>query len=275
MFKIPKLLAPVHPNAGLELTYQRKLESLVEQMHRSLKYWILAAYRAKLGDMVFDAEIVKHEAFAFDMSPAMYLRWVMHRLGKYWTTKFDLMALEMAKYFATNAKDRVDGKMNEIQKAAGFAIPFTYTAAMNNAMQATIGEQVGLIRSIAAQHLSTVETLVMQSVQTGRDLKTLSEELESRYHVTKRRAALIARDQNNKATAMMTRVRQHEMGAVEAVWQHSHAGKEPRPEHVKWDGKRYKIAEGMWSDVDQCYVWPGTQINCRCISKTVNPILDN
>lgn len=256
------------------MAYQRKLEALVDQMQRSLKYWITAAYRSKMPGMALDSALVVDTLIAMDMSPAMYLRWVMSRLGRYWTSKFDEMALEMGKYFATNSKDRVDGTMKDILKKSGMAVEFTYTQAMNNAMQATIGEQVGLIKSIASEHLAEVQGLVLRSVQAGRDLGTLTDELEKRYQITRRRAALIARDQNNKATAMLTRVRQHEIGFTEAIWQHSHAGKEPRPEHVRWNGQRYKIAEGMWSDVDQCYVWPGTAINCRCVSRGINPLLE-
>ncbi|MDI8992978.1 hypothetical protein MJI20_27730, partial [Salmonella enterica subsp. enterica serovar Anatum] len=41
---------------------------------------------------------------------------------------------------------------------------------MNTALQASITENVNLIRSIPQQHLTQVETLVMQSVSRGRDL---------------------------------------------------------------------------------------------------------
>ena len=154
-------------------------------------------------------------------------------------------------------------------KKAGFAIEFKMTATANDVMQAIIGEQVGLIKSIASQHLSEVEGLVMRSVSQGRDLKTLSDELQERYGVTKRRAALIARDQNNKATASMNRVRQEELGITEAIWLHSHAGKEPRPSHMAANGKRYNLSEGM--KLDGKYTWPGVEINCRCVSRSVIP----
>ncbi|MCH5894342.1 phage head morphogenesis protein, partial [Salmonella enterica] len=83
---------------------------------------------------------------------------------------------------------------------------------MNTALQASITENVNLIRSIPQQHLTQVETLVMQSVSRGRDLKTLTDELEKRYGITRRRAALIARDQNNKATSVMQSARQRSVG---------------------------------------------------------------
>nr|WP_277347156.1 phage minor head protein [Collimonas pratensis] len=132
-----------------------------------------------------------------------------------------------------------------------------------------MSEQVGLIKSIASQHLTEVQGLVMRSVADGRDLGTLAKGLEDRYGITKRRAALIARDQNNKATATITRVRQDSLGITEAVWMHSHAGKHPRPSHVAANGKRYTIKEGMY--LDGVWTWPGREIGCRCISKSVIP----
>ena len=88
-----------------------------------------------------------------------------------------------------------------------------------------------------------------------------------------RRASLIARDQTHKAHAIMEEARRAEVGITEAIWVHSHAGEVPRPEHLAWgrEKKRYDIKKGMWSEVDQEWVWPGTAINCRCSSMAIIP----
>jgi uncharacterized protein with gpF-like domain len=106
-------------------------------------------------------------------------------------------------------------------------------------------------------------------VQAGRDLGYLSKELQDRYGITKRRAALIARDQNNKATAVITRVRQQELGVTECVWLHSHGGKHPRPSHVAADNKKYDVSKGMF--LDGKWTWPGVEVNCRCVARAVIP----
>jgi uncharacterized protein with gpF-like domain len=89
--------------------------------------------------------------------------------------------------------------------------------------------------------------------------------------VTHRRAALIARDQNAKAKAAIERAEREELGITEAVWQHSHAGVEPRPTHVAMDQQRYTVTQGMWDSEVQKYIWPGTEINCRCTDRAVIP----
>lgn len=255
-----KTLAPVRPNVGIEIAYRRKLEAFVDEMHKSLVYWLTAAYRANEPEM------------AADRSPAAMLRTIMRRLARRWTRRIDDAAPELAKYFATAAADRADGAMAGILKRAGMTVKFKLTATVNDVLQASIGENVALIKSIAAEHLADVEGLVMRSVSAGRDLGSLTKDLEDRYGVTRKRAAFIARDQNNKTTATITRVRQQGLGITQAIWLHSAGGRHPRPSHVAASGETYDIERGMF--LDGVWTWPGREINCRCVSKSVIPGLD-
>ena len=166
-----------------------------------------------------------------------------------------------------------DKALAKILRDRGFSVRFQYTAPMKDAFQATVNQNVGLIKSIAQQHLSEVEGLVMRSVATGRDIGGLSRELEKRYAITRRRADFIARSQNNMATATMHRARQVGLGVKEAIWMHSHAGAKPRPSHVKAgkDKVVYEIAKG-WFDPDEGrYILPGDLPNCRCASRIILP----
>jgi SPP1 gp7 family putative phage head morphogenesis protein len=257
----PVVLAPVHPNAGLTVAYQKKIDALVDAMQKSLVYWLTAAYRATPPELAQDA------------SPAATLRAAMGKLSRHWQKRFDQAAPELAKWFSENAMRRSDGALRDILKRAGFTVQFNLSREANDVLQATMGEQIALIRSIGSEHLTQVEGLVMRSVQQGRDLSELSKELHERYGVTKRRAALIARDQNNKATANITRVRQQSLGITTAKWLHSHGGKEPRKSHQDADGKVFDVSKGMLIDGE--YIWPGQLINCRCVSRSVIPGLED
>ena len=262
--KQPKVLAAVHPNAGLEAQYRRELRKLIRQMHESVTYWVRAAYRAN------------EPLIAQDELPAAVLRRVLRRLTVRWQKRFNDAAPRLAKYFATAIEKRSKSVLQGILDDAGFTVDFKMTRTMQDVMNATIAEQVGLIRSIPQKYFTDVEGAVMRSVQAGRDLGPLTDHLQKTYGVSFRRAALIARDQNNKATATMTRVRQQEMGITEAVWLHSHGGKEPRPTHLANSGKKYDVKKG-WYDPDAHgkgkgdWIFPGQLINCRCVSKPVIP----
>ncbi len=253
------VLRPVRPNLGVQAAYRRKIAELIDAMHASVSYWLEAAYRAHAPEM---AKIAQDTA-------ADELRDVLRKLAKQWTHAFDEAAQDLAEYFATDVAERSDAALQAALRKGGFAVPFVMTAAMRDVLASTVHANVSLIKTIPLQYLSEVDGLVMRSVQTGRDVGGLFKDLRARYDLTKYRAGLIARDQNNKATSAFQRARQIELGIEKAVWMHSHAGKKPRPTHVKMDGKEYDVKKGMWDSAVQRYVWPGTEINCRCVGRSV------
>ncbi len=199
----PLVLRPVRPNVGLRVKYQSKMDALIAEMQRSLVYWLSAAWRSNPPEMAMDA------------SPAMTMRRAMQRLTRFWMKRFDEAAPELADYFATDVEDRSAAVLKKTLRKGGFSVRFQRTRAMNDVLQATIGENVGLIKSIAQKHLSEVEGLVMRSVIQGRKLDELTKQLEHRYGLTRKRAALISRDQNNKATSQMQRARQLDLGITQ------------------------------------------------------------
>ena len=226
-------------------------------MQTSLVFWLKAQYRAQ--------GFAKDAA---DGTPVMQLRKELRKLTQRWQASFNGLAETLSKEFAERVKSNTDAALTGNLKERGLAVKFTMTDEMRNAYQAAIGEQVGLIKSIASEHLTGVEGIVMRAVSEGRDLGELSRALQKKYGVTKRRAALIARDQNNKATSALQEARQQHLGITEGIWKHSHAGKHPRPSHLKADGEKFELAKGMY--LDGKWVKPGQEINCRC---TWNPII--
>ncbi len=258
-------LSPIRPAAPIRIKYEARILALLDEMQRSIVHWLTIEYRRNEPEVVLLGQ---------DRSPAATLQAAMRKLSRRWLKRFDDLGPRMADYFATAVKDRNDRTLMADLRRGGMTVRFKATRAMNDAFQAVRAENVGLIRSVAEQHLGAVEQAVMRSVQTGRDLGSLTKELHERYGVTKRRAAFIARDQNNKATAVMTRVRHLELGITEAKWLHSAGGKTPRPAHVAFSGQRYKIADGHDFGDGEGSVWPGTAINCRCVPVPIVPGFD-
>ena len=259
-------LKPIRPNAGIEAEYRRRLERAVDEMHRSLVYWVRASYPEDLPGLRNADGIVE---WAADLSRAASTRIAVKRLSRRWTRNFDKIAPKLAGQFAQAAADHSDAALKATLGDAGIRVRLVLTADARDVVQANITENVALIKSIAARHLGDVEALVARSVAQGRDLAWLMDELEARYDVTRKRAALIARSQNNLATAAIQRVRFTEIGITEAVWVHSHGGAHARPSHVAFDGERYSVREGAL--IDGKRIWPGTEINCRCVSRPVLP----
>lgn len=250
----------MRPNAGIEMAFRKRLECLIDEMNTSVLHWLRASYRAN-----------EPEIAAMDASPANELKKVINAMSRRWLRKFNDAGKKLGRHFAKAASKRSDAALMKMLKEAGFVVDFKMTPAVQDIISASVNENVSLIKSIPEQYLKNVNSLVMESVRTGRDLHTLSSKLMKQHGVSRRRAALIARDQNNKATSAMQRARQTEYGLNEAIWLHSTAGKTPRPTHVAMNGKKYDVRQGMWDEKEKAYVWPGQLINCRCVSKTVVP----
>ena len=255
----PKTLRPVHPNAGLRAAYGKRVLKLLDDMHASITYWLCASYKANEPEMAQDAV------------PADELRKAVKALGRRWNKNWNAAAPKLAKWFAQSVATRSDAVLRQILKDAGISVEFRVTPAMRDIMKATVNQNVALIKSIPQQYLTQVEGIVMRGVQEGRDLASITKALQAQFGVTRRRAALIARDQNNKATSAFNRARQIELGITEAIWMHSGGGKEPRPTHVANDGKPYDVAKGWWDPAVRERIWPGQLINCRCVSRAVIP----
>lgn len=262
MKRRPETLAPVWPSAAIRAAFLKRLLAAIEEMHHSTTYWLGAAYRRNLPEIT---------TLAADVSPARTIDTAIKRLSSRWLRRFDRLSRDLARWFAKSIAQRNDASLRAALRRAGFSVELTMSKPISDSLDAIVAENVALIKSIPQRYLTAVQGHVMRSVTAGRDLKTLSDALQREFGVTKRRAALIARDQNNKATAAIQRARLLEIGIGEARWVHSGAGKEPRPSHVKAsrDGVVFDLAKGWWDPNEKAWILPGQLINCRCVGRPV------
>lgn len=260
-----KTLHPVRPNRFVEQTYRDRLLRLTDRMNRSTHRWLRATYRANEPRLA--------ALLAQDELPASIIIARIRRLTRYWQKKFDQLAPDLAKYFGTTIARRSDSALQTMLKRGGIAVKMRNSRPYQDVLNAAIQENVSLIRSIPVQHFGRIENMVMRSVQIGRDLHQLTDDLEGSFDITRRRAELIARDQNNKITSFLQRTRQVEIGITEAIWVHSGGGKHPRPSHLKAgrDKTVYKIDEGWWDPTEKKLIHPGELIQCRCVARPIIP----
>jgi SPP1 gp7 family putative phage head morphogenesis protein len=232
--------------------------ALINDMHAAVEQLVTIAYR-------------NAPPVAMDASPVRAMKKQLKELVNQWQRKFDGAAPKIAEAYLKGSFKATDSAMRMALKDAGWAVQFKMTPAMQEAFQASLAENVGLIKSIPQEYLQQVEGAVMRSYTRGRDLQSLVTALKALYPKAANRAHFIALDQSNKANSVVTRARQLELGIVEGVWMHSHAGKVPRPTHVAMNGKRYKIAEGMYDSAVDRFIFPGEEPGCRCTGRSVLP----
>jgi len=255
----PKVARAVWPNAGTRMRYQKRMIALISEMANSVEYWLEAQRKATPPILATDA------------LPSAEMQEEVRRLFEQWRKRFDTEAPKMAGAFVKGQFSATNSAMRQALRDAGWSIQFTLTPAMRDAFEASLAENVGLIKSIPARYLQEVEGIVMRNYAAGRDLKSMAAEIRARYKVAADRAVLIARDQSNKCSAVVQRARQIEIGIKQSIWMHSHAGKEPRRSHMAMNGKIYEVDKGMYDPDVKDFIFPGQLINCRCVGRSVLP----
>lgn len=90
---------------------------------------------------------------------------------------------KVAKKFTQRAKQSATVSLKQILKEEGFTVNFRLTRQMNDILQATIAENVNLIKSIHTAYFEQVQTIVMQGVKNGRDMDYIRRELVDRFRV--------------------------------------------------------------------------------------------
>jgi uncharacterized protein with gpF-like domain len=201
----------------------------------------------------------------------------LKKWGDKWQRKFDKLSTDVSAKFAKRSFASTDIAMKAALRNAGFTVSFKPTRKSLEAYKLVVADNVGLIRNLQQNLYNKIQQDTWASVRAGGNMADLSAKLHQSYGIEANRAALIARDQNNKAKAVLESSRRQQLGLRKAIWQHSSAGKEPRPVHQAWgrEGKMFDLDKGLYDTDEGQWVLPGTLINCRCSSRAIIPGLED
>jgi SPP1 gp7 family putative phage head morphogenesis protein len=260
-------LRPVRPPIAIQKEYHKRLKAFIKEMDRSLFWWLRASYRQVDKDVIQTAQ----DGAMGDLVKEL------RRLEREWVKKSNTFATETAKWFSGKIQGYTALTIqNEMKKRdlvkLGFDLKFQYHSAKERAMfKSIVTQNVNLIKSIASEHLTRVTGVVLRGIESGHDLGRMTEEMEKSFGVTERRAAIIARDQTNKATQNLSRQRLMDYGVTKGKWQHSSAGNTYRESHVEMDGEIYDLDEGCYDPDYGDYIQPAELVNCHCFCV---PVID-
>ena len=296
-----RTIRAIQPNAGVQSWYQRELDALLSAMRTDLTAMVQESASVALAEdwefvrnrgIIYAPSSLVHLAYDADgqatqsrantekwviawdaSSPNIRLNRALQRWSDKWLKKWDKAANRIAKLFVSKNFAAAQTSFRAALSDASFTVRFAPTQKSLSAFSAAVSENVALIKSIPQQYHAKVQGDVWRAVTCGSDLSTLSTTLQRTYQLTTKRAALIARDQNAKAKATIENTRRQELGITQAIWQHSSAGKEPRPSHVAMNGKIFELRQGMFDPDEGEWILPGQLINCRCTSRAVLPEL--
>lgn len=257
-----KKMRGVHANLGVVSKYNNQLWDLIQLMADDVEKQLLKAWDSSESviGMATDARSV-------DRIDAM--RAAMNATWDKWANRFLNKSEKIANTFTRSMKFTTENAMKAALKAAGWTIAFKPSPAALQAYAAVLSENVATIKNIPNEFMGRVESIVWSNIKKGYDRGQLAKDLHQQVGITEKRAKRIANQQARMAKSTFENVRRKEIGITEAIWRHSHGGKEPRPSHVKADGTRYKLDDGLV--LDGVRTWPGVEIGCKCFSEAILP----
>jgi uncharacterized protein with gpF-like domain len=258
----------VRANLGVAVGYERRVMSLVKELQAELLAGVRGIMREAgppPGDSAWrasDGLVDRFKSFFGSMIDR-------------WRGRWERMADEVSAWFGSQAGKVSERQFVQALREAGFVVKVGMTDTTASMMERMIKANVDLIKTIPGRHLAEVRDLVDRGVMAGRDLGGLEADLLERYDITARRARVISKDQNNKATQALSRVRAGEAGITRGIWQHMRASTVPRPTHELMDGSEYDLAEGLYDPEEGRKIQPAELVNCNCECRWVIPGVDS
>lgn len=128
---------------------------------------------------------------------------------------------------------------------------------------------VDLIKSIPKNSLGDMEDIVINGFKGGKTVKTIMQDIQHTYGVSRNKARFLARDQMAKLNSNIAQMQQTDAGVKEYIWSSSGDGR-VRDRHKELDGKKFKWSEPPIVDKKTGRrAHPGQDYQCRCVALPV------
>ena len=256
-------------NASLQIWYRRAIKKLIVKMADESESHISKLFNR-----------IHFEPFGTtDESLGSQARILMNSLAEKFDHLFSLESQTLASFMLektlksseTNIKNSLRELSGGLSLKAG-----TMSPELTDVVNASIAENVSLIKSIPQQYFKDITGAVMRSVTSGQGMFDLLPQIRKYRNLTERRAELLALDQTRKAYSSINAIKLVKRGITHFEWLHSSGGQTPRESHVMMSGKVFSF-ENLIAEQQKLGVpkedqgMPSYPINCRC---TFGPVIE-
>lgn len=255
------------PTSATQSWYNKQMDLLIHEMIEDYKKELLLNFKTDTAE----------KFYAEDASVVSLFKKMMARLESKWFALFKNSAKTISDKFVKKVDASSKAGVNFSISTLGIKAPReTYTQNINNTMKAGREFNETLITGLQEEAHKKIADAIMLSLtspnpeQQGQ--KYVMSVLADAGISSKKRAKLIARDQNSKMFASLNHDRMEQNGITHFKWVHSSAGKVPRHTHVAKDGMIFALNDHrLWEGPKSDQGPPGWAINCRCRAV---PVLD-
>lgn len=264
--KKAKAVRPVMPDKAAGRTYNAQLQKLVRAIRQDINEEIIPLIRSLEPQYIGDSAVF--DGWAPDIAA------VFERVAAKWASPtFIGAAKSVAGSFVSAMGVQNSKRFARSVGSIGLDV-FGDSQKLSDILEASIADNTRLIKTIPAQYLTQVESIVMANMKSGLRPSAIVKQLQEQFGVTKRRAAVIARDQTSKANGELSKQRQEDAGFEFFRWLDSDDSRVRHRHEVianadvgygkgvyRWDSPP-KNAKGI-------PIIPGQEINCRCVPQAM------
>lgn len=258
---------PLNFNVGLQRWYVRELTKLVDDLTKEVYNEIKPLYKEYKEQITFteDASISSQARIKLNS-----LRDVFEKKFKDKGKAFAERMVRKTNRYSNSTFWRMMNEMlkgeEEIKKAGGFLLKGSIiTPEKEEVMKALIYDNTTLITNLQTHYFEQITGAVMRSIQAGKGVSSVEEELLKYRGMTKRRAKNIAIDQTRKAYNSINLRNMQEAGIKKFEWVHSGGSQKPRLYHKNvLNGQIFDLDKGAPSEDGKRYIYPGEEPYCHC-----------
>jgi hypothetical protein len=240
-------------NFAIAETYTKEIRALIRQ------------YYTLVSDGAIDA-FINNGNFAELTAEELLLR-----------SGFDLRFLERktqktADRFVETIQLQVNAKFREGYKEAGKRLPkpLIKPRQYDKKTRNLITQQVQKIKGLQTYQYTRINEALQENIAKGGTLGDFKKSLQEAKIYNEKRINTIAKNQLTYATTVVYKDKALDLGLDDATWQRPKSDiykTKPRAEHVKADGRKFKLSKGLRLKNDQGKmqrILPGELINCEC-----------
>lgn len=242
-----KIFGRSRPSIAYELKYRREIQSLIEEMKED----IISELLKQKNKIASDSRL----GFWYEILKAMREKWY---------GRFRVRGRELSRWLSDKTRKRSKAQIMRKMKELGMTLEPHYTKHDKTLIKAITEKNAQEIESIPQVFLKTIQTAVAGAFEAGYDSEQLTDVIERVAGTSRNRAALLARDQMNKATQDFSRMEAQAVGATKGRWIHVPGKYSSRISHEKMNGKVFDLNTGMYDSFVHKYVKPGELIYCNC-----------
>lgn len=279
-----KVMRAIEPNQGVQKKFQKKLFSLQKEFQLMVMQDIAQALQDN-ALLALDAKPSgksKMSPIAGAVSVSIFVsRFIKNNLTR-WSKYIRAKAKTLASWFCRS----VAGSTSQAQKQAlalagvphlrikkSFGIPvinrqYVSEKAAKN-LPKYIDEVTNLISGISTGEVARLQDVLVSGLESGQSLEQIKNVLMTFKDFDAKRASRVALDQSTKINQQIQRDNAEGLGITHAVWVHVPGQYTSRQSHMRMNGKKFEINQGMYDPAVNKYVKPGELPYCRCIMRLV------